>query len=374
MASAITMERPSREVRRAAPAKPGFVDCDVHTALRKPSDLEPFLSKRWMEHWMSIGLRQRQPMLGITQYPRLSPGAGMRVDSWPPAGGPPGSDLGFLREQLLDGLNVETGIMIPTSVGVSNERNLDFGAALASAMNDWQVAFWCDPEPRLRGSVLITLENTDAAVKEIERWAGDPRFVQVWMPPRTLEPLGRRRYRKVLKAAADNGFPVALHLGGTNGYPSTSGGWPSFYHEEHHSYVQSMEALTTSLVVEGTFEEIPDLKLILVEGSFAWLRPLAWRLDKHWKHLKSEVPHLKRLPSEYIRDHVWVTTQPMEDPENPEDLLTIFEDVGWDRIMFATDYPHWDQDDPRYSIKIPIPQDKRDMLFRGTARQLYKLD
>lgn len=374
MASAITMERQRSDAARTSSAKAGFVDCDVHTALRAPADLYQFLPKRWQEHWQTTGFRHRHALLGITQYPRLSPGAGMRVDSWPPNGGPPGSDLGFLREQLLDGLNVETGVMIPTSVGCSNERNLDFGAALASAVNRWQIAFWCEPEPRLRGSVLVALENPDEAVKEIERWAGDRRFVQVWMPPRTLEPLGRRRYRRVLAAAAANGFPVALHLGGTNGHSSTSSGWPSFYHEEHHSYIQSMEAIATSMIVEGVFEDIPDLKMVLVEGGFAWVTPLSWRLDKHWKRLKQEVPHLRRTPSEYLRDHFWYTTQPMEDPEHPEDLERIMDGIGWDRVMFATDYPHWDQDDPRYAIKIPLPQAKREMLFRATARQLYKLD
>ena len=63
-----------------------------------------------------------------------------------------------------------------------------------------------------------------------------------------------------MRRARRIGFPIALHLGGTSGHPSTGGGWPSFYHEEHPSYLQSKEALVTSLVIEGVFEHIPNLR------------------------------------------------------------------------------------------------------------------
>ncbi|MGH7044321.1 MAG: amidohydrolase family protein [Acetobacteraceae bacterium] len=367
------MDVPILEQLPASMSRLGMVDCDIHPYPAKPGEIEAFLPERWRTHRALFGGRMRQGLAFTANYPRMSPQVGMRLDAWPPGGGIPGSDLDFMRAQLLDVFATTYGVMLPLAGRCSDERNVEFGAALCSAVNDWQAACWSDREPRLKGSVQVPMEYTEAAVAEIERRAGDARFVQVQIPPRGLEPLGRRRYWPILEACAANGFPVALHLGGTGGHPSTGGGWPSFYHEEHHSYVQSMEALITSLVVEGVFERIPGLRVVLVEGGFAWLPALTWRLDKHWRRLAAEVPHLKRLPSEYIRDHVWVTTQPIEEPERPDDLLATLEWIGWDRVMVSTDYPHWDQDDPRYAFKAPLPEAGRQAIFRDNALAFYGL-
>jgi hypothetical protein len=68
--------------------------------------------------------------------------------------------------------------------------------------------------------------------------------------------------------------------------------------------------------------------------------PLCWRLDKVWKKLRSEAPHLQRPPFEYIREHVWFTTQPIEEPEDRRHVVETIDWIGWDRMLFSTDYPH----------------------------------
>ena len=116
------------------------------------------------------------------------------------------------------------------------------------------------------------------------------------------------------------------------------------------AHAQGFQAHLASLVIEGAFERRPNLRFVMIEGGFGWLPSLCWRLDKLWRRLADETPHLKRLPSEYIRDHVWLTTQPMEEPPNREHLLDLVEWVGWDRLLFASDYPHWDFDDPTQTL------------------------
>ncbi|HEY6431753.1 MAG TPA: amidohydrolase family protein, partial [Acetobacteraceae bacterium] len=80
----------------------------------------------------------------------------------------------------------------------------------------------------------------------------------------------------------------------------------------------------------------------------------------------------KRLPSEYLREHVWLTTQPMEEPEPWTHLLDIIEWIGWDRLLFATDYPHWDYDSPAQCLPLPISREQRSRLFHDNARALFR--
>ena len=351
----------------------GIVDCDIHPSARSPDDIFQFLPPRWREHAKSYGSNLRIVFPNTPAHPRMTPHTS-RLDTWPPSGGPPASDLAFMRAQHFDAHDIAIGGLPPLRPAAASQRNVEFGAALCAAVNDWQREMLIGQEPRLRGSIVVHPDYPEAAVAEIERCVAKGGFVQVTLPPRGQEPLGRRRYWPILEAAASHGLPVGLHVSGVSGHAATAGGWPSYYIEEHHSLVELMQAVATSLTLEGVFEQFPALRIVLIESGFAWVPTLCERLDRFWRRLRSEVPHVTRPPSEYIREHFWFTTQPIDEPERREDLIDLFDQVGWDRIMFSTDYPHWDFDDPTQIAQMlgaTVTQAQRDALFRDTARGFY---
>ena len=198
-------------------------------------------------------------------------------------------------------------------------------AAICSAINHWQIEKWTSKDSRLKGSIVVANEDGLTAAAEIRKWAGNKNFVQVLLLSRNVEPLGQRRYWPIYEAAEEAGLPVGVHAFGFGGNPITASGWPSYYIEEMVGHSQCQQTALASLVLEGVFERYPKLKMVMIEAGFGWAPSLAWRLDKHWQRLKSEVPHVKRPPSEYIRDHIWWTTQPMEDPERREHLFELIE-------------------------------------------------
>ena len=361
-----TLTRPKAEQRAAL----SVIDCDIHPSLKSPAALDPYLPARWR--------RYRELFGGLdfwgSYYPRANLNAA-RTDAWPPSGLPPGSDLEFMRLQLLDAWDMQYGVLQPL-LGAASERNLEYSAALSSAINEWQIAEWLEPEPRLRSGLVVPYEDGELAAAEIRRRGGYPGFVQVMLAIRTSEPLGRRKYWKLYEAAVERDLPIGIHFGSHGGYPTSGAGWPSFYLEDHAGMSTAFQAQLISYICEGVFERFPTLKVVLIEGGFAWLPPLAWRLDAAWKKLKEEVPHLKRAPSEYIREHIWLTTQPMEEPHRAGQFLELLEQDPWlaDRLMFATDYPHWDFDAPDEALpKVKLPDGFDRKIMAENARALYRL-
>src|SRR3982074_2972290 len=154
VATPIQTEGPVR-TRRA------LIDCDFHNELDSIKDLYPYLSTRWREHIDSYGTRA--PAGGY--YPRFMD---HREDARPPSGRRSGSEVAFSRQDFLDPYNVAHAMLIPLTPA-GRQVNAELDAALATAVNDWQVAEWLEPEPRLRASMVVPFEYPQAAVAEIER-------------------------------------------------------------------------------------------------------------------------------------------------------------------------------------------------------------
>jgi uncharacterized protein len=343
-----------------------LVDVDIHPVMLQP-EMVRRLPERWGRHLEHYG--RRAPFV-TDLYPRPR-NKGMRADSWP-EGGVPGSDYGLLREQLLDEHDIDFGILLCLNGHDAGFDHPEFDAAINRAVNDWLIEEWLERDDRLRACISVPYDHPDLAIQEIERLGGDDRFVQILLPAAGIDPFGSRKYWPMYAAAAEAGLPVAFHTGGYTGHRGA--GWPSFYLEEHAAYGTVMQTLLTSLVCEGTFAAIPKLKVVLTEGGALWAAPLRWRLDDAWSQLRDEVPELDRLPSEYIDDHVWFDTQPMEEPDDPAHFLQVIEQAKLeDRLMFATDYPHWDFDAPRNSLPRGLSKELKGKILAGTACDLYGL-
>lgn len=349
--------------------KPTLIDADVHNAIATPSDLLSHLPKVWHDHWLTVG-----PGYQGGWY---SPIGVMRKDANPEGGGIPGSDPHHMLKHHLDKYGVDYAILTGSGIlGVSLNPDPDYGNVVASAYNDWLVENWLSVSPKFRGSILVNHSDPQAAAREIDRMAKHENMVQVIMCSGSRILYGQRFFHPIYEAAERNGLPVAIHPGtegrGIAGQPTPSG-YPTRYMEWHNILPTNYMAHINSLVCEGVFEKFPSLKFVAIEGGIAWLPHLMWRMDKNYKALRDTAPWLTKLPSEYIRRHIYVTTQPIEEPEKPEQLNQIFDMIGADHmILFSSDYPHWDFDNPKMTLNS-IKRDLRKKILAENASVLYNL-
>jgi len=140
-------------------------------------------------------------------------------------------------------------------------------------------------------------------------------------------------------------------------------------------FVWSNMIHATNWIINGIPERFPKLKPIWVESGLAWVPFLMQRLDDQYLMRPSEAPQLKRLPSEYMRDHFWYTTQPME-TTNQKALACTLEMINAEsQLLFASDWPHYDFDLPGEIIDLPFlsEQAKRNILGLNAAR-IFGLD
>jgi predicted TIM-barrel fold metal-dependent hydrolase len=350
------------------------IDCDVHPSVPGMPALLPYLEDFWRDSVEERGITSLESI----SYPPNAP-ISVRCDfRVPPANRPPNS-LPLPRERRSAGRAVEGGEGVATTVGelraqvfdrwgmslaicnclygVQLVLNEDMARAFARALNEWMATEWLDREERLRASIVVPLHNVEFAVDEIERWAGDPRFVQVLVLAMGEVPLGRRQFWPIYAAAERHGRPIGIHAGSAYRHPVTSLGWPTYYVEDYAAQTQGFQSQVASLICEGVLSKHPALKVVLIESGVTWVPAFLWRMSKFWRGLRTEIPWIDRSPSEIFRDHFRLTVQPFDAPDSPDIVHRVIEHLGSDELLlFSSDYPHW-QFDGDHFLPAGIPAD-----------------
>jgi predicted TIM-barrel fold metal-dependent hydrolase len=353
------------------------VDVDVHNNWNSVEELVAYLPRRWQEYIRGPGDGRLVSIRHVipTWYQAGSYVRGEYVAKSAGSDSTPWYDL--LRRDVLDGLGVNRTVLTYSVGQQGGLYNPHFSAALARAANEWMSEEWLARDSRLYGSILVPGESPTEAAKEIRRWASDPRMCQILLPGNPLgKPFGHPIYAPIFDAAAETGRPVAIHFGSENNSLGrhTAGGTPGNIFEWWANGHQPPMHYVSSMISNGVFERLPSLKVLVLEVGFLWLPALAWRLDASRRLLAAEGAPLNRMPSEILREQLWVGTQPVDtvDAWRMRRVFEAFEDFE-DMLCFAGDFPHFDADDPA-GIARYFPPAWREKVFGGNAADLYGWD
>jgi predicted TIM-barrel fold metal-dependent hydrolase len=247
----------------------------------------------------------------------------------------------------------------------------DFALALCRAYNDW-MADYCSIDPtRLKAAVSLPLRSIDDCVAEGRRAVTELGCVALTLP---VNILGKNpddpEIFPIYELAQELDVPVTFHAGGgrfaedrfTDSYATA------------HTVCFPMDILfgLTTLLCGGVLERFPTLRVALLEAGCGFLPYYLERLDEHYEKRGDEMP-IERAPSEtFAEGRCLLSCEPEE-----KSLAWVSESVGSDKIVYASDYPHWDCEFPNsvraISERHEIDEDVKRAILCDNSRRLFNL-
>jgi len=253
------------------------------------------------------------------------------------------------RLRVLDEQGLEGCFLFPTLGMIYEEPLKDDPEAVTTtfrAFNRWLLDDWgFDVEDRILTAPYLTLADVDWAVEELE-WALDQGARLVVMraaAPTTAT--GRcspfdARFAPFWDRLDEAGVPIVVHAGdsgqSSNGY-AVDGFAASFGQGDFRPTIKSFhieEAVhdfLLSMALAGHFTTYPNLRVVSVENGAEFLPDLFRKLRSQDKKLPG---YFGEDPVEQFRRHVWVN------PFWEDDLATVVDLMGADRVVFGSDWPH----------------------------------
>jgi hypothetical protein len=248
-------------------------------------------------------------------------------------------DIGEGRIKAMDDAGVDVAVLSLTAPGVE-QLEPALGTAVAREANDALAAAIAKYPDRLRGYAALSPKDGAAAVAELERCVNELGF-KGWKTHCNYGDsyIDEKRYWPILAKCAELDVPIYLHPT----VPMIKEFWtyglalagPAF------GFGVETSLAMMRLVASGVFDAYPGLKLVL--GHYG--EGLPFILDRidfaaNFPHVTGDsgafVP-LKRKPSEYLRENMWVSTSCNY---LPGAFSCSWNDLGQKHVVFGSDYPY----------------------------------
>jgi uncharacterized protein len=337
----------------------GYVDADGHV-MENDQDLlrfvhEPFQS-RGTRNWLPSLDHFHTPADGTPRTPgTFDPNTG--PDQW---------------LEFLDRTGTDYTVLYPTNgLSYGNVAYPQWAEVYAQAYNDYIADKYLKRSPRFQAVALIPFQDVPAAVAELRRAVKDLGFVGAMIPSNGLtRHVSHPEYWPIYEEAQKLDCVVAVHGGsyinlGFNTFtifPATRALGMPF----------PLAIAMTGMMVDGVFDEFPNLRVGFMEGGTAWI-PLV--IDRLERELEYGGLKLKRDPVEYFgEDRIFVGCE-----GNEKALAYSIERVGPGPFMFASDFPHEiAMDNCMEEIdeileREDLPHEHKDAILGGNARRFYRL-
>jgi predicted TIM-barrel fold metal-dependent hydrolase len=252
------------------------------------------------------------------------------------------------RIAVMDEQGVDEALVYPTLANLvehSANEDPELVVAMIHALNQWMLETWgFTHADRLYMTPVITCALVDDARRELD-YLLENGARAVLIKPAPVK--GWRGWRSPALPEFDPfwadvekaGIPVVLHASqppldeyinkweppSTNNFTAMSSfRWVALGHRE-------IADMITSLICHGTLTRFPKLRIASVENGSSWIHPLFHDLEDTFKKMPQ---NFAEHPLDVFRRNIWVS------PFWEGSVADVVETVGWDRVLFGSDYPH----------------------------------
>ncbi|MSO76760.1 MAG: amidohydrolase [Alphaproteobacteria bacterium] len=275
-----------------------------------------------------------------------------------------------LTRRAMDSFGIDYMIVFPTPMlflGMHPQPEMEVW--LGRAYNRWLIDRVLSGDDRIKALCYLPFNTPEEACRTVEEFSGKPGVIGFSVTSTRNKPVQHNDYMRLYAMLQERGAPLSFHAG---------------YHWQDPSLMQlnrflSMHALgfvwcniihMTNWIMNGIPERFPNLKSVWIESGLAWIPFLMQRLDDQYLMRPSEAPQLKRLPSDYMRENCWYTSQPMEKTSRKGLQCTLEMINAETQLLYASDWPHFDFDLPSTIHDLPFlgEQAKRNILGLNAAK------
>jgi aminocarboxymuconate-semialdehyde decarboxylase len=265
----------------------------------------------------------------------------------------------------MDRKGIDISVLSVTPVVFFYWLDADAGLAASRLLNDGIARMVAARPDRLRGMATLPMQDTDAAVTELERVVKEHGFRSVELGCRVRgELLAERRFRPVLRRAQELGVFIFTH-------PYVAGSLPPdlgcYYLGNLAGLPLDTALMAAHLMFSGALDELPRLDIVLAHGG-GYLPYQIGRLEHGYKVRKEARANTARSPLELLRRfHFDALTH------DADALRFLVQKVGAERVMIGTDAP-FDMADENPIAMIDslrsLTDEQRDRIFGKNALRL----
>ncbi|HEX9943352.1 MAG TPA: amidohydrolase family protein [Thermoanaerobaculia bacterium] len=275
------------------------------------------------------------------------------------------------RIATMDAAGIDIFVLSQTSPGVQIEKDPRVAVQRAREANDYlQGQIQLHPD-RYRGFAHLAMQDVQAACDELKRCVEDLGFLGALINGNTNGVyLDDERYLPFWERVVQLNVPVYIHPADPYVQPYVFERYPVMQGAVW-GWTMDNSSHFLRLLFSGLFDRFPELTIIL--GHMGETLPyFLWRIDSRYAVTNDAIkPHLKKMPSDYFRSNLTITTTGVCQDSALQCALA---EMGEDRVLFSVDYPYEvTQESVDWIERTPLTDEQREKICYKNAERVLRL-